>query len=349
MAAAKRITIKQVAREAGVSTQTVSRVLNSRPDVAPATRRHVQEVIERLGYQPSHAARSLSQGQSCSIGVVAYGIEYFGPSRALSGVEKQAAELGYTPLLYLVREPESNNVNRILADLLSRHVDGIIWAVPEIGNNRAWLEEQIPKLPVPLVFHSMESHPEFSIASVDNRRGGQIATQHLIDQGYTTIGLITGPMDWWEARERAQGWRDALAAAGREADESLIVHGNWSAASGERGLGQLLKQRPDVNAIFTGNDQTALGALQTALRRGLRVPDDLAIIGFDDVPEAAYFWPSLSTVSQPLFEVGRASVLELQRLIDQSKQEEADIQPRTILLQPQLVIRKSSVADQKLS
>ncbi len=210
----KRVTIKQVAKEAGVSTQTVSRVLNDRPDVARETRRRVREVIKRLGYQPSQAARSLSRGLSYSLGVVAYGIEFFGPSRALSGIERQAAELGYSPLLYLVREPATNEVARIIDDLLSRNADGIIWAVPEIGGNRDWIAAHFDSLSVPAVFHSMGSRPGLSTVSVDNHLGGRLATQHLIDQGYHHIGLITGPMDWWEARERARGWRDAMTEAG---------------------------------------------------------------------------------------------------------------------------------------
>lgn len=338
-----RVTIRQVAQEAGVSTQTVSRVLNDRPDVAPATRRLVQEVIQRLGYQPSHAARSLSQGQSCSIGVVAFGIEYFGPSRAVSGIEKQASELGYTPLLYLLRQPESNNVARILADLLSRHVDGIIWAVPEIGDNRAWVERQIPQLPVSLVFLSMEPQSGLSVVCVDNYLGGRIAAKHLLDQGYRNIGLIAGPLLWWEAKERVRGCLDTLKEAGITVYDE-IVSGTWSASSGRRGLNELLEQRPDVDAVFIGNDQMALGAFQAARKRGLCVPDDLAVVGFDDVPEAAYFQPPLTTISQPLFDAGRTAVKELHRLIEEGDREEIETQTRTILLQPELVVRESSVA-----
>lgn len=351
----KRITIKQVAKEAGVSTQTVSRVLNDRPDVAQETRRRVREVIKRLDYQPSQAARSLSRGLSYSLGVVAYGIEFFGPSRALSGIERQAAELGYSPLLYLAREPASNDVARFIDDLLSRNVDGIIWAVPEIDDNRGWIEAQFDSLPVPAVFHSMGPRPGLSTICVDNYLGGRLATQHLLDQGYRHIGIITGPMDWWEARERARGWRDAMTEAGLiesglgqanlPPQQDFIVYGSWEAASGEEGLNQLLDRRPDVEAIFVGNDQMALGVMQTARRRGLHIPQDLAIVGFDDIPEAAYFWPPLTTVSQPLFDVGRTSVAELTRMIKVGRRDMSAIEPQTIMLQPKLIIRESSVRD----
>ena len=351
----KRVTIKQVAEEAGVSTQTVSRVVNDRPDVAPETRRRVKEVIKKLGYQPSQAARSLSRGLSYSLGVVAFGIEFFGPSRALSGIERQAAELGYSPLLYLVREPESHDVVKIIDDLLSRHVDGIIWAVPEIGNNRDWLEEQFSALPVPAVFHSMEQRPGLSVVCVDNHLGGRLATQHLIKQGYHKIGHITGPMAWWEARERARGWRDAMSAAGLtgagpiedapDLGRELVVFGSWEAAAGEEGLNQLLERRPDVEAVFVGNDQMALGALQSARKHGLRIPEDLAIVGFDGIPEAAYFWPPLTTVSQPLYDVGCASVAELTRMIKASRQGDTAVEPKTTMLQPELIVRESSAKD----
>jgi LacI family transcriptional regulator len=330
----------------GVSKMTVSRVLNDRPDVAPETRRRVRQVIEELGYRPSHAARSLSQGQSRSIGVVAFGIEYFGPSRAVSGIEKRAAELGYTPLLYLLRDPGSNDVDRILADLVSRHVDGVIWAVPQIGDNRAWLERQMPSLRVPLVFLSMEPRPDISTACVNNYQGARLATQHLIDCGYRNIGLITGPIDWWDATERIRGWRDTLTAAGLDADDDLIAYGNWSANSGKVGLEQLLRQRPDVEGVFASNDLMAMGAMQTARRRGLSIPDDLAIVGFDDMPEAECFWPPLTTIRQPLFDMGGAAVSELQRLIDAFRREDTPIRPESTLLDTELVVRESTAASQ---
>jgi len=155
----RRVTIKQVAKEAGVSTQTVSRVINDRPDVAPETRQRVLQVIDELGYRPSNIARSLIQGRSCTLGVVGYGLEYFGPSRTLSGIEQQANELGYSLLLNLIRQPERNDVDQILRELLSRYVDGIVWAVPEVGSNRAWIQEEAPRLSVPVVFLSMHPHP----------------------------------------------------------------------------------------------------------------------------------------------------------------------------------------------
>lgn len=339
----KRVTINEIAEEAGVSTQTVSRVVNQRRDVAPETRQRVQQIIDRLGYQPSNIARSLVQGRSFTFGVVGWGLEYFGPSRALSGIEQDANELGYTLLLSMVRQPQRSDVEQILRELLSRQVDGIVWAVPEIGSNRAWIRRQIPRLPVPVVFLSMEPQPDLSVVAVDNRSGGRMATKHLLDHGHQNIGLITGPLAWWEARQRQFGWEDALKEAGITIENSLVVEGDWKAASGERGLRRLLEQRPDIDAVFVSNDQMALGGLQAARQMGLRVPEELAIVGFDDIPESVYFYPPLSTIRQDMVELGRSAVRELGRMIEATQQAEAVVEPKTIFLQPELVIRESSV------
>lgn len=339
-ATGRRVTIRQVAREAGVSTQTVSRVINNRPDVAPDTRRRVQKVIARLGYRPSYVARSLIQGRSCTFGVVGYGLDYYGPSCTLAGIEQEASKLGYRLLLSLVRQPETNRIDQLLGEMLSHHVDGLIWAVPEIGDNRAWLD-RAHEFPVPIVFLTMKPRPDQFIIAVDNYSGGLMATRHLIAQGCQTIGLITGPLDWWEARQRQAGWRDALASVGLSNEDSLIAKGNWSATSGEEGLRQLVARHPEIDGLFASNDQTALGALRAARQLGRRVPGDLAIVGFDDIPEAAYFYPSLSTVRQDMVELGRRAVRMLGQALE-TAQSGAVPAPETVLLQPELIVRESS-------
>lgn len=342
--ASRRVTIREVAREAGVSTQTVSRVLNHRPDVGPETRQRVQRVIDRLGYRPSNIARSLVQGRTFTLGVVGWGLEYFGPSHTLSGIEQEASELGYVLLLSLIRQPGNTDVGPLLHDVLARQVDGIVWAVPEIGSNRDWIRKENSRLPVPVVLLSMRPQPNLSVVTVDNRSGGRMATRHLLDVGYQNVGLITGPLAWWEARQRQSGWQDALEEAGIAIEDNLVVEGDWQAASGERGLHRLLEQRPDVDAVFVSNDQMALGALQAARKLGVRVPEDVALVGFDDVPESVYFHPPLSTVRQDMVELGRCAVRELGRTIEATQQGEADVEPNTILLKPELIVRESSGA-----
>lgn len=343
MSPKKPVTIRQVAEIANVSTQTVSRVINDRPDVSPETRQRVKEVINLLGYQPNALARSLIRQRSHTLGVVVTKLDYYGPSRTLMGIEREIRAVGYSLLLDLLHRPEIENVEALLNRLLSNRVEGIIWAVPEIGNNRNWLEKKIPHLLTPIIFLSMQPRPGLSVVSIDNRYGGKLATEHLLAQGYRRIGVITGPMDWWEARERLLGWQDALVAAGLAPQAHQIVAGDWSAASGAQGLSNLLEHFPEIDAVFVCNDQMALGALQIAPKFGRQVPETLALVGFDDTPEAAYYRPPLTTIRQQLGELGATAVREMGRLIEASRQNVPETPPRAILLQPELVVRESSI------
>jgi LacI family transcriptional regulator len=338
----RRITIKQVASEAGVSTQTVSRVLNERPDVAPETRQRVKEIIERLGYQPSALARSLIRQCSQTLGVVTAGLKFIGPSRTLNGITFQAEQMGYTLLLKELPGFDTNDIAPILNSLIARQVDGVIWAVPEVGDNRDWFMERLPALPVPMLFLTMEPRPGLSIVSIDNYRGGRLATEHLLQQGRRKIGHIAGPLDWWESRQRRAGWEDALSEAGLAPPEQQVVEGTWSSASGQRAFLQLLVQCPEMDAVFAANDQMALSVLQVACQQGIRVPQDLAVVGFDGIAEAAYFWPPLTTVNQDQHALGCKVVQELVALIEMIEQEKTSLEAKVEWLQPELIIRQSS-------
>ena len=340
----KRPTIVQVAKAAGVSTQTVSRVINDRPDVAPETRRRIQQVIDELGYQPSALARSLSQQRSYTLGVVTAGLKYIGPSRTLNGITTKAEQLGYALLLKELPDFTTNDIQSLIHFLLARHIDGLLWAVPEIGDNRNWVETSLASIPVPIVFITMQSRPGFPIVSVDNHLGGMLATQHLLDLGRQHIGHISGPLGWWEARQRKQGWQETLQAAGRGVSDAHCVEGNWSSSSGEIAFQQLLESYAEMDAVFIANDQMALAALQLAHRRGLRIPQDLAVVGFDNIAEAAYFYPSLTTVSQNQHELGCQAVQVLVNLIEAARSGAQAIEPRSFLLAPELIVRDSSVA-----
>jgi LacI family transcriptional regulator len=337
-----RTTIADVARVAGVSKATVSRVLAGQTKyVRDETRQRVLVAIDELEYHPSNAARSLKSKRSFTLGIVGYGLEYFGPSCTLSGVEQEASKLGYTVLLHLMRQPETNNVEQLLRKMQSRYVDGVIWAVPEIGSNHAWLKNKTPRLSVPIVFLSMEPQPDLFVVSVDNYSGGLLATRHLITQGCQNIGLIAGPLDWWEARQRKRGWQEALESAGLPTRDSFVAEGNWLATSGEYGLTQLLAKYPEIDGMFVCNDRMALGALRAARKLGRRVPEDLAIVGFDDTPDAAYFSPPLTTVRQDMVELGCRAVRELGKVIAASRGSDP-ASPETIILQPELAVRESS-------
>jgi len=336
------VTIKDVAKAARVSPGTVSNTLTGGRPVSDPTRRRVEKAVKRLGYSPNMVARSLVNRRSHTLGVVTSGLELFGPSRTLLGIERQANEFGYSLLLNLIHDPFDANVLPAVTALTARRVDGLIWAVPEIGTNRSWVTRPLlSRLPA-TVFLSMGRRPQVRGVSIDNRGGARIAVQHLLDRGRRVIGLVAGPSAWWEARERRAGWREALARAGRDTSPTLVTEGDWSAASGERGLRDLLARRPDVDAVFVSNDQMALGVLRAARALGRSVPGALAVVGFDNIPEAAYFTPSLTTMSHALVELGRSAVKSLLHAIEGTRSDGAAERAEAEQLRPILHVRESS-------
>jgi len=342
----RQVTIREVAQAAGVSTQTVSRVLNYRPDVAPDTVARVREVIAELSYSPNLLARGLTQGRTHLLGVVAYGLEYFGPSRIITGIEQQASAMGYSISLTLIHRPETDDVDDLLANLVGRQVDGVLWAIPEVANNRAWLRSRAHDVPVPLVLvGGTAGEQERPSIGIDNRAMGRIATEHLLAGGARKIGVVTGPLDWWEARQREAGWRQTMESTPAESLDDLVAEGDWTAASGEEGLYQLLRSAPDIDAVFASNDQMALGVLHAAHRLGRRVPEDLAVVGVDDIAEGSHFWPPLTTVHQPLRDAGMLAVETVVRLIRATRPGRRPDEPpveSSRLLQPELIVRQSS-------
>jgi LacI family transcriptional regulator len=204
-----------------------------------------------------------------------------------------------------------------------------------------WINpDRLDRLP-PIVFLSMAEQTGLATVAVDNRGGARQAVQHLIDKGRRRIGLITGPLAWWEARERFAGWQDTMRAAGLDASSSLVVEGDWSASSGAQAMRTLLKQEPDIDAVFVCSDQMAVGVLGVTHQIGRRIPQDLAVAGFDNIPESAYFWPPLTTVYQQLIDVGCLAVQNLHQWIEaKRKGETAPLE--NAQLTPELIIRESS-------
>jgi LacI family transcriptional regulator len=328
------VTIKDVAKRAQVSVGTVSNALTNRRQVTASTRKRIMDAIAELGYQPNLLARSLVDRRSHTLSIVTGRLEYYGASRTLVGIESAARALGYSVMLHLVRRPGQVDLPALLSTLRSRRVDGVIWAVPELASQA--------ELPLPIVFLFMPPQPGRTVVSMDHRSGALKAMQHLTEQGRKKIGLVNGPLTWWVARERQSGWQDALQSAGLDAPESRIVYGDWSAVSGETCLTELLDREPDLDAVLVSNDQMALGALRAAHRKGRRIPEDLAIVGFDNTPESSQYWPSLTTVDLRHSEIGRTAVEQLIAMIDAKLANKSEPEPVTVTLQPELIVRESS-------
>jgi LacI family transcriptional regulator len=341
MAGSRRVTIKQIAREAGVSKQTVSRVLNDRPDVATTTRQRVQSIIDRYGYRPSKLARGLTQGRSYTIGVISSGLPHYGPSQILTGIADQAHCMGYTLSLSLLNSPDQLATAAVFQSVLAQHVDGIILASANDIAQDLKIQQELADTPMAVIANIARPEMDISTFEFDNLTGGRLATQHLLDQGYRTVAIMTGVLSEWSAQQRLQGWREALEGAQLAPDEDLIAKGDWTTNSGAEKLELLLRRRPDIDALFACNDQMALGALKAAQEMGRRVPQDLGIVGFDDIPEASYFSPPLTTVRQNLVLLGQLTVRELDQQINARIQDES-YEPQAIVLSPELIVRDSS-------
>jgi len=270
-------------------------------------------------------------------------LKYIGPSMILNGITDEAEAIGYAILLKELPKFDADDVEHIFQSLLARHVDGIIWAVPEVGDNQRWLKQWSPKLPVPLIFLTAPPYAELPSIDYDNYCGGRVATEHLLEQGYRNIGHISGPLEWLSARQRKEGWQDALREAGMDTSKSRWVEGNWSSGSGERAFNQLLNEYPEMDAVFVANDQMAIGVLQVACKNGINVPQSLGVVGFDGLAESAYLWPPLTTMHQDFHTLGSTAVRVLVEIIESKRKGVTSEGPRKIVLQPELIIRKSSI------
>lgn len=337
----KRVTIKDVAQAAGVSTQTVSRVMNKFAYVSDETRQRVEAVVEQLGYRPSTLARSLIQQRSYTLGIVTFGLKYIGPARTLNGITAKADELGYMLLMKELDNFEPKTIDDVIDSLLARQVDGILWAAPEIDDNRDWLDERVDRIPIPILFLSMQPRTNIPSVATDNFQGAVMATQHLLDGGRKKIAHISGPLDWWEAQERKRGWHETLKNAGIEPSRHHWTEGNWSSPSGEKAFIELMESFPEMDAVFVANDQMALSVLREAYRHNISIPEHLAVVGFDNIPESAYFYPSLTTISQDLQLLGELAVKNVVEMI-KARQENQTFVAQSSFIQPTLVVREST-------
>jgi LacI family transcriptional regulator len=341
-------TIQDVARHAGVSAGTVSNALTGKRHVAEATHQRILAAMDALGYQPNLLARSLVNNRSHVLSVVIKELSnlgFYGYSSAMTGIQREANQLGYSLMLHFVNGPLEAEIFTTLDHIRAHRADGIIWAIHEIEGNRDWVRDIRAEAYPPITFLHMRPDPTLNVVSIDNRAGASMAVSHLLEQGCHTVGIITGPADWWESQARLAGWRDTLEQASLETDSSLVVEGNWLANSGQTGLEKLLDRRPDIDAVFACNDSMALGVIYTARQRGLSIPEDLLLVGFDNMPETDSYWPPLTSVDQGLQKSGQIAVEQLHQIIESGIKQQ--ITPRQQSIQPELIIRQSSLRARK--
>ncbi len=327
--------LEDVAGLAGVSHQTVSRVVNGHPNVSKTTREKVEAAIAELGYRRNTAARSLVTRRSQTIGVLGSELSQYGPANTLLGVEQAARDAGYFVSIAALRSVGRDAIFDALRHFLDQAVDGIAVLVPHTETLRI-LEEFEPGVPVMAV--GSLGNEAVSGAMVDQKRGAELAVGHLIELGHSRIGHIAGPADWIDGALRTEGWRAALQHAGLQDD--LLLEGDWSAGSGYA-IGRQLAAERRATAVFVGNDQMALGVLRAFNEAGVRVPDDVSVVGFDDQPESSYFTPPLTTVRQDFAELGR-------RCMDTMLKEiEAGAAVSSTVVTPELVRRQSAAAPRR--
>jgi DNA-binding LacI/PurR family transcriptional regulator len=322
--------LEDVAQRAGVSHQTVSRVVNNHPNVSKATRERVEAAIAELGYRRNTAARSLVTRRSQTIGVLASELAQYGPANTLLGVEHAARDAGYFVSIAALRSISRDAIFDALRHFTDQSVDGVAVLVP---HSETLLALKEMPLDVPVVAVGSLGNEKVSGAMVDQKRGAELAVGHLIEQGHRRIAHISGPQDWIDATGRAEGWRDALQEAGLADD--LLMEGDWSAGSGYA-IGKKLASRREATAIFVANDQMALGLLRAFNEAGVSVPGDVSVVGFDDQPEAGYFSPPLTTVRQDFEELGRRCMDIMLREI------ESGAAVSTTVVTPELVVRQST-------
>src|SRR5262245_4840686 len=281
-----------VAKLAGVSHQTVSRVINGSAHVRPETRRRVMEAMGALDYRPNPAARALVTGRSGTLGVVGFDTTLYGPASALFAIEQAAHAAGYFITVVSMAVLDRESLLAAVERLRLQGVDGILVITPQEG-----AAEAVINLPtsIPVVAVEAARPNSVPLVAVDQFAGAVSATQLLLDLGHKTAWHVAGPREFLEAQQRVDGWRTTLERAG--ADLPDVLTGDWSPGSGYR-LGQQLAEDREVTAIFAANDQMALGILRALHERGRRIPGDVSLVGFDDIPEAQYFTPPLTTVRQ---------------------------------------------------
>ncbi|MEQ2129025.1 LacI family DNA-binding transcriptional regulator [Caldanaerobacter subterraneus KAk] len=332
------VTIKDIARLANVSVTTVSRVINNKPEgVSEETRQKILKLVKELGYQPNAIARGLVTKKTKTIGLIIPDISNpFFPDIA-RGVEDSAHIYGYNVFLCNTDDNLEKESEYIRA-LKEKYVDGIIFTSSVPSDYQHIMELVRDGVPIVMMDRRMESEEIYGVF-IDNYEGGYLATKHLIDLGHRKIGCITGPLKVKNARERLEGYKRALLDNGIEVDERLIFEGDYKINSGIIGTEKLLNDNKDITAIFACNDLMAYGAYKTIRSYGYKIPDDISVVGFDDILLSQIMEPQLTTIRQPAYDMGLTAARMLIKLIEGKK-----VSKKIIIFKPQLVIRQSTAS-----
>jgi DNA-binding LacI/PurR family transcriptional regulator len=326
----KKANIYDVANLAGVSHQTVSRVLNNHTSLKPETRDKVEKAIAELNYRPNQAARQLVTSRSKMIGILIAGTELHGPWAILNAMEREARLEGYSVISISVLPESPESWRAGIEQLRILDIDGVITiALPQVIIKE--LEKTLFGATIVLV--DTEPSKKFDAINIDNYQGATIATQHLIDLGHKEIVHITGPMSGYEGKVRRQAYEDAMKASHLKSD---VIEADWSIEKGYEVGKQIVARKKRPTAIFTGNDHLAVGLLKALNESGVSVPNDMSLIGFDDIPEAQFMTPSLSTVKQNFDELGKLSINKMMVQLKEATK------PEAINIDATLIIRDST-------
>jgi DNA-binding LacI/PurR family transcriptional regulator len=328
----KNLTIYDIAVRTGVSYQTVSRVLNEMPHVSPATRERVQAVMEEVGFRPNMTARQLASQRSTTVGLVTFATSFYGPAQILANCELASKEMGLSFMFRGIVEQNTPEIRRAVDELCAHQVCGILLYLPLRIDLRD-LQEVCRNVPIVAV----DSNLGYKCPAIfiNQELGSRIATQHLIKLGHRKIAYLQGPLFWRAAQQRLKGWLKELKVAGL--NPGPVIAGNWTAESGFEATRKLLADHwGKYSALVVANDQMALGAIRAFEESGVRIPQTISVIGFDDIPEAAFFRPPLSTIKQDFASLASSSV---ECLMNQVNQGGAD---RLRTIRPILVERESA-------
>lgn len=326
------VTIRDVAARAGVSHQTVSRVINGAKRVSPETRKKVEQVIAELGYHPNALAREMSLGRSHTFACLSPNITDYTLASIIEGATNAAYRHGY--YLMSASAPDKATFANLVDELVaSRRTEGMLVINPYADGRYNHIPTNVP-----VVFVGARPRvSNISSVALDDQNAGQIATQHLLDLGHHRIALLTGPLVEDCSQDRQIGYESALQAAGLSLDPSLILEGDWSATSGYEAVHRWLENGVSFTALFAQNDRMAVGAIRALQESGLRVPQDVSVIGFDDMPLASYFIPPLTTMRQNTLTIG----IEAAQLLIQEVEHLTEMR-RQLRIAAELVVRGST-------